>query len=208
MQSEAIMHWRTFRSHWLRTLSALRLGALVAAVSCVDSAPNEPPSPTRPADLPEDLLAACPDAKRELSSTRPCTAVGCSNGFWLRTSAQQAWPPGSYRFAIELDGDVTTCLGSLPLPACQTRGIRCDSDAVSITESGCALPASSHAFGDLHFIGFPRTVSVETFLDERLVARATYEPAYRSGQPNGPGCEPICCSASNDITLDFAATNP
>jgi hypothetical protein len=159
-------------------------------------------------DLPADLLAACPDAKAVVRSNRACTEIGCSSGFRLGVLPREAWPSGRYRFVFRMDGQVTTCNGSLPLPPCGTRGIQCDGDSLRIGESGCALPAASHAFSDIDFQGFPRELSVEVFLDDHSVAQVDYQPVYRFSQPNGAGCEPICCSASGDLKIDFSRAAP
>src|SRR5688500_14606835 len=84
-----------------------------------------------------------------------CTEIGCSDGLFVRVTPGAPWPHGAYRFVVEADGVTTTCTGALPLADCSTRAITCDREGVSITESGCALPPSEHAFGDLQLPGTP-----------------------------------------------------
>jgi hypothetical protein len=120
----------------------------------------------------------------------------------LSVSPREGWPAGEYRFVVRTDGDVTTCVGRLPLPACETRGLKCDSDKLQIGESGCALPAEAHAFSDIQFKGFPRDISLEVSHDDKLVVQVKYQPQYTFSQPNGAGCAPICCSASDALTVE------
>src|SRR5690606_6653103 len=117
------------------------------------------------------------------------------------------WPAGDYRFVVDVEGTTTTCSGRLPLPPCETPAITCDREGVvQITESGCALPAEQHAFGDLRFFqGAPTSVRVEIYHQDRAVAQQSFTPTYRTVQPNGPGCEPICEQASVELPLDFGA---
>lgn len=196
----------------MRYASGMRIRQLIlslAAVGCGTTQPTPDAQPQYTTDgIAADLLAACPDARRELATNGACTELGCSSGFSLSTQPRAAWPHGAYRFVIDVDGKVTTCSGSLPLPPCDRRGLQCDADDVRIGESGCALPADSHAFSDILFTGYPRSVGIDAFLNDRLVARVSYQPTYKLSQPNGPRCDPLCCSASGDFTLDLASAGP
>lgn len=148
------------------------------------------------------LLTACAGAPP--GDGRACTEIGCADGLFVRVTPGAPWPSGEYRFIVEAGGVTTTCTGSLPLPACETRAITCDREGVvSIAESGCALPPSAHAFGDLDLPATPEQLTVEVQHEGRTVARETFTPAYQTSQPNGPGCPPICTNASVDLALDF-----
>ncbi len=136
-----------------------------------------------------------------------CTEIGCSDGLTVVVPSDAEWPAGDYRFVVDVEGTTTTCSGSLPLPPCETRAITCDREGVvQITESGCALSAEQHAFGELHFLqGTPSSVRVEIYHQDRAVAQQSFTPTYQTVQPNGPGCGPICEQASVELPLDFGA---
>lgn len=146
------------------------------------------------------LLTACAGVR---TGSFACTEIGCADGLSVQVTPAAPWPPGSYRFLFEVDGEALTCTGALPLPECGTPAITCDREGiVMITESGCALPPSQHGFGDVHFPGGPETVTVEVQRDGRALARQTFTPTYHTVQPNGPGCEPICTQASEALALN------
>lgn len=159
-----------------------------------------------PEPLPADMLAACPGiASFKRTGARACTEIGCSNGLSLRVSPDAGWRAGAYRFELGLDGRAVTCAGALPLLPCGQRSFTCDADGVSLGESGCALPANAQGIAQIQLPGYPRQLSVQLSLDGAPLASASFTPDYVSGQPNGPGCEPVCCSASANLTLSAAA---
>lgn len=132
---------------------------------------------------------ACADGNRG------CTEMWCNEGFTLNLDGG-AWPAGAYQFAITADGTRTTCEGRLPFASCDNN-TRCDSDAVLIGESGCALPASSHSFYMIQMPKSPAHITVDITHDSGK--RFHYESAVQSqcGYPNGKECDPHpCCSAT------------
>jgi hypothetical protein len=137
------------------------------------------------------------------TSGEACTDIGCMDGLLIQVTPIEAWPHGDYLFSIEHDGTTTTCEGSLPLPACETRAISCDGSEPLITESGCALDPAAHAFGDIMFTTTPAAVTVEVSIDGETVGTGSFDPEYQTIQPNGPGCEPICTTAAVDLALSF-----
>ncbi|MET0386919.1 MAG: hypothetical protein ABW321_13215 [Polyangiales bacterium] len=155
--------------------------------------------------IPEEVLLACPGARRiqeEDATSTECTEIGCISGLYLTTQPSGPWPHGSYRFEIDADGELTTCTGSLPLRPCGERSLTCDSERILIAASGCALPASAHGFSDIHFSGHPKQLHVKVLRDEAVVAELQSAPMYALSQPNGKGCDPVCCQASAILTLD------
>ena len=132
-----------------------------------------------------------------------CTAIGCHDGLVVSVTPTSSWPHGEYRFTIEADGKTTTCTGRLPLPDCDTRALTCDDDDVSIGESGCALPATDHAFSDIVLPSGPASVTVTIELDGQALATQAWTPAYQTVQPNGPGCPPTCTNAAVGLDLQF-----
>jgi hypothetical protein len=165
-----------------------------AGVGPGDHAAPEPLSP--------DLLAACPESERfERAGANECTAIGCQSGYSLNVSPSSGWQPGAYRFELTVDGRAVKCTGALPLKACAERSFSCDADGVRLGESGCALEASQQGIAGIAFDGFPLALSMRVLRDGVEVVSAELTPVYRAGQPNGPGCDPICCSASDELRV-------
>lgn len=165
-----------------------------------------PPGPVsnapEPEPLPPDLVAACPESVRfERASSRECTDIGCVDGLRLTVSPSSGWAAGAYRFELDVDGQAVTCQGSFPLQSCEQRSFSCDADTVRLGVSGCALPGNQQGIADIAFEGFPLEISVRVLRDGTELASTTLEPAYKAGQPNGPGCDPICCGASGQLTV-------
>jgi hypothetical protein len=192
--------------HARSTLLAALAMASGALIGCDKSTTNAPDGGTT---LPSDLLRACPGAAGLSTSKHgACTEIGCVGGFVLRVLPPSSWPQGAYRFVFGIDGHTVTCAGSLPLKSCGEASITCDGAGVHISESGCALPASAQSFSDIRFDDYPGAVSVDVLLSDVSIAHADYQPPYQVGQPNGPGCPPICCSASADLTVTFPRLGP
>ncbi|WP_437950762.1 hypothetical protein WME98_08080 [Sorangium sp. So ce296] len=157
------------------------------------------------------IVAACaaetpspdsPSAAGEPPPARGCTQIGCVNGFTLRLASEAPWPAGAYRFVITADGETTTCEGKLPLPDCAAgRALTCSGPSLLIGESGCALPPSAHGFSEIQMSSAPGQVTVEISRDGTSLAEADFSPSYVESRPNGPGCEPVCRSASATLNV-------
>lgn len=131
-----------------------------------------------------------------------CTAMGCIDGLHVDFSPNAGWPSGHYRFIVEAGGKTTTCEGDLPLRACsEGPSLRCDGEGVMIGESGCALPPAEHGFSDLELRDGPAEVRLTIERDGARLVTKSMKPAYRTTQPNGPGCEPVCRQAAERIDL-------
>ncbi|HTU63544.1 MAG TPA: hypothetical protein VMF89_34010, partial [Polyangiales bacterium] len=157
---------------------------------------------TEPKPLPPELVAACPESEQfDRSSKNACTDVGCNSGYHLDLSPSSGWTAGAYTFELDLDGRTVSCQGAIPLKACAERTFRCDAEDVSLGESGCALPATQHGISNIAFEGFPLALTVRIVKDGNELSSTTLTPSYKAGQPNGPGCEPICCSAAGTISV-------
>ena len=127
-----------------------------------------------------------------------CTEIGCTNGF-VASLNHPSWAAGTYRFDIQIDGEKFTCLTSLPFASCNLPQ-PCDSDKVRIGLSGCALPSSNHSVSDIgtSLVNFSEmklkiTRNTEILLDKSL------RPTFKTSQPNGPGCEPVCRNANESV---------
>jgi hypothetical protein len=149
------------------------------------------------------LQQACPGPVAPLEPGKACTEVGCESGYVVVFQPKAPWPQGQYRFQFDVDGQVATCTGKLPLQQCAHRNAMCEGADVTLAESGCDLPAASHSFWSASFGGSPREVKATAFLDGKPIGAATLKPTYERSQPNGPGCGPICCSATGEFQLSI-----
>ncbi len=125
------------------------------------------------------------------------------NGLNVQVQKPTPWAPGDYEFLFDLDGTAVTCKGALPLPACeQSPALVCDpAGRVQVTESGCALPAAQHGWGDVHIEGEPAHVKMTIQQGGAVLHTGEFDPVYRTLQPNGPSCEPTCRQASHSIAV-------
>ncbi|HEX5660204.1 MAG TPA: hypothetical protein VFX59_23580 [Polyangiales bacterium] len=162
---------------------------------CSKESVREAPTEARSA-----LQEACPGAVAPIEHGKVCTELGCESGFSVVFQPKAPWPEGSYRFQFDVDGRMVTCTGKLPLRSCSHRNAMCDGDVV-LAESGCDLPAASHSFWSVSFSGFPREIKAAAFLEGKPIGDATLKPKYARSQPNGPGCGPVCCAASDELQL-------
>jgi hypothetical protein len=159
--------------------------ALALGIACSSSAPTDP--------------------------TQRCTLIGCHDGLRVDLEPGSNWPAGDYRFVIHSDDVQVTCRGALPLPACSAgRAVSCEpAGVVTIVESGCALPASTHGFPQIIFDPQRRPKSVRVSImrsqggKESEVASAHLSPDYRTVQPNGHGCPPTCSQAEGRVRVRF-----
>lgn len=180
-----------------------RRSLFVLALLCACDSPSAPSgNDSGAAPLAPDLVAACPDSERfERSGKDECTAIGCQSGFSLSVSPSSGWAPGSYRFELNVDGLAVTCDGVIPLQGCAGPSFSCDADGVRLGESGCALDPAQHGIASVLFDGYPRALSIRVVKDGAEVTNTQLTPSYKAIQPNGPGCDPICCSASGELTV-------
>lgn len=166
--------------------------AVVLGIACSSSAPS---------DLPQDPPRDPP---------RACTQIACEDGLKLDLEPSSGWPAGDYRFLIGSDDVRVTCRGSLPLPACSAgRSVTCEPAVVTVVESGCALPASAHGFPQISFDSMLRPKSVRVSIVrsqggvDSEVASAELSPEFRTVEPNGPGCPPVCTQAQGRVPVRF-----
>lgn len=172
-----------------RASTRVLLGAFVllmtGACGRSGASPNDPGSPPHKGE--EPLV---------------CTQIGCLDGFRIAIEPESGLAAGAYVFAIEIDGEVTTCQGSLPLGPCGLDpSVICSSDAVTVGESGCAMAPGDQGFGELLFQGHPKRVKVTIQRDGEVLSDEEFAPQYRHLQPNGPACEPICEQAEAQLKL-------
>jgi hypothetical protein len=125
------------------------------------------------------------------------------DGLRLQMTKATPWPAGEYELSFDLDGTAVTCKGSLPLKPCeQGPALSCaPTDRVQVGESGCALPADQHGWSDVQIAESPARVQVTIRHGAEVLHTSEIQPQYKTLQPNGPGCEPTCRSASGAIAV-------
>ncbi|MEZ4229086.1 MAG: hypothetical protein R3B89_07985 [Polyangiaceae bacterium] len=187
------MHTRSPRRSFSRHLFGA-VALLPLAVACASGNPS-PAHPGNGSDGPPN-----PPMEGQI-----CTEIGCVDGFRVDVKKDQ-WEAGEYSFHIEADGNVSDCTGSLPLKPCESgSSISCTgSQGFTIAEVGCAMAPAQQAFGEIHFEGAPKQVTISISRDGSELIKQVFEPVYTESQPNGPGCEPICHQASASVTIGSA----
>lgn len=132
---------------------------------------------------------------------RPCTMIGCYNGFTASLDTKGPLPPGHYTVDVEADGVRGSYEVDIPLPPCDTRGKYTGELKFGVGESGCALPPDQHTLSEVHLETLPKEVKIRIVRTGTVLADVAFTPAYRESRPNGPDCEPVCNSASEKITV-------
>jgi len=178
--------------------------ALTAACAGTNDSPPGAGDSAASGSVDPAVARACPDApSHSTNGATACTEIGCNDGYQIEVTPHDAWPAGDYRYTLELDGRTVTCSGSLPLQPCGTPSMTCDDEGVSITESGCALGPAQHAFGGVSIPELPAKVHLRIEHDGAALVDQALTVEYRSSQPNGPGCGPVCCQGGDAVAMTF-----
>lgn len=148
------------------------------------------------------VAPASPSISDQPAGQAVCTEMGCVDGLTLQVDPNYKWQPGKYAFDFVLDGKRVHCDGVLPLKSCEQESVVCSSkQKVMITQNGCALPPEAQGFGDINLGDNPASVSVKITRNGQTIADGALNPLYRTTQPNGPGCEPVCKQATVPLPL-------
>lgn len=144
------------------------------------------------------LLLALPAKAAE--ETKACTQMWCQEGLTLNLNGDE-WPAGDYYFAVNLDGKLTNCKGTLPFKNCQS-SVVCNTKDITIGESGCALPPANHSFNAILSPQAPTDVVIAIrradgkyfFWENAAQKICTY--------PNGAKCDAReCCSVYSEVKV-------
>jgi hypothetical protein len=164
------------------------------------------------------LLAACSSGVPG-SGTHACTLIGCQDQFTATAQdANGSLPSGMHTIQVTADGATLSCSFTLPLanlPGGGTAGIDCPiglhvqvlqpSTCIATGTPNYKTQTCTPVAGKLNEIivitGKPTTVHVTETVDGATFLDETATPAYKTSQPNGPDCDPICSQASAEWVL-------
>lgn len=139
--------------------------------------------------LPALLLSGC----SSLGGGTACTEAACAEGFQIDFSFTER---GSWLFEVDIDGALTTCRATLPLPSGSASA--CDGSAVQLSLVGSALPAAQQSIGGINVVtSTAKRITVKASRDGAAVREKSFQPAWvESPGPNGPDCEPKVCRSA------------
>lgn len=214
------------------TITPISVGLIFFALSCGEAPPSAPPKTQQDAAksatsssaqttstgpktaAPVTSASSDPTATPNSPTTnstikpningRPCTEIGCSDGFQVEFNPPMSWAKGHHKFNIETNTGKTTCEITLPLPPCdQGLGQKCTGDShIRLVESGCALPPSQHGISGVSFGGTkPTSVRITILRSNTIVGEKSFSPEYKTFRPNGEGCGPECSVAKGSLTV-------
>lgn len=134
------------------------------------------------------LTAACGGS----SKNPACTEMGCQTGMRIGfRSASGQWSKGTYRVQVLADDASANCTVTIPLPK-DAEKPACAGDFVVLEQDGALLPIAAQKLGGVQVLRAAEKITVRVSRDGRELVQGTYAPAWRSVQPNGPGCPPTC----------------
>ncbi len=131
-----------------------------------------------------------------------CTEIGCYDGYTLiLRPADMRFPEGRYDVHFTPEGKVTkSCFFVV-----SDDPVKCASGHCVIEEDCNALYSMGYNVPDNIRILYPVTkvmLTVEVERDGVTTARTTFEPVYRTVQPNGPNCPPTCLQGKNVLIVE------
>lgn len=197
-------------------LLALFVASTIACTVSVDNnqGPDTPPSddnaaqPTATVPPTANPTTTATTAPTGESPPKMCTKMGCLSGLAIDIEpAAGGWTKGTYVIDVVADGKKSTCELKLPLPACDKGpATKCEGEAgVKVLERGCGQPASQQTFGPLRFVSAPAEIKVTVKKDGKQLTDSTVKPAYKTVQPNGPDCDPVCQQGKERVCVGKCA---
>jgi hypothetical protein len=147
---------------------------------------------------------------------RACTDIGCLDQFTATLArADGALPSGAQTLTVTASGATTTCSFTLPLASPSGGSVDCPSgfqlfvlpaqSCTSTNDGGVATlsctPIAGQFTEQLTILGTPTTVHVTQTSNGATLLDQTVAPPYKTSQPNGPGCDPICSQGSGTFVL-------
>lgn len=202
------------------TRSLLLAAATVTVVACTVNVTSNPPAQdnmqrddngngqaTATATA-KPTATATPSATATATSEptgKVCTKMGCMSNLLVEVVPSKAgFGKGSYKVEVVADGKKGSCELKLPLPACDKgQAAKCEGDLkLDLKEVGCGKPVGEQSFGPLRFSEPPSELKVTVTKDNKRFAEGALKPDYKTLQPNGPGCDPVCKTAEAKVCAD------
>jgi hypothetical protein len=152
--------------------------------------------------------------------TKTCTEIGCGDQLHVGVANEDgSYTPGTHLLEVTADGVLLSCTfplppgtaagGAIASPLCSP-GLQlfahplahCTTSATATTVSQTCTPIEGTIQEQITVNGTPATVRLRQTVDGTVIFDRTITPTYKSSQPNGPGCEPICRQASAEWTFE------
>lgn len=152
------------------------------------------------------LVTACD----EIGGSKVCTDIGCLSNYEVVFNVEDdSLSLGEYEVHIDLQDDQQfSCSFTLTQTGAGCQGMDC------IDSRTCnQFDRADGVFYDAVYYLYPDNQIVVTYppLEGELtisinqngqpLSGLVTEPVYQTNQPNGPGCDPICFNARNEITV-------
>jgi hypothetical protein len=141
---------------------------------------------------------------------KSCTTIGCADGLSLILTRADGSEP-HFEVSLVIDGKTIVC----PAPALGSSS-KCDDGVfVTLTEGQDCRQAATTTSATLTCTGngrfqevveirrAPATLAVSLAQGGTTKPLGTLSPTYRTMQPNGPGCEPVCRQAEIAQVIDL-----
>lgn len=148
-------------------------------------------------------IACAPETDLMLEEEFP-DATGCSEAFCesgLRVAlVTPVFTPGAYSLALRADGVETACdfvVGGLE-DGCGPGGPCLLDDDCGVIPS---FSFSPHSVVVQVGPGTPERVDITVYRGGSQIAGSNFAPAYQLYEPAGPGCEPVCETASAQLDI-------
>lgn len=151
------------------------------------------------------LLVGCDE-----TGPRACTEIGCFSGYALEFNADDSLSIGDYVITLgRVDQEDVTCSFTLA----QVREACTSMDCIENRSCGPfqfdGQPYAGSIFyalpdEEVHllFPPYQEELTITINQDGETIANRIIEPRYETTQPNGPGCDPICMNAGDEITVN------
>lgn len=144
------------------------------------------------------LISSC----AELLNEKVCTDAGCNDGYRLTFNLENnASSIGDYSIIVQTESDeVLSCSFSVSAIGNECQHGDC------LSQRACDdLQGAFHDMSEERvYLWYPRLeglLRISIVQDGEELAKFTSRPNYDSFRPNGPGCEPVCFEATEEIEL-------
>lgn len=150
------------------------------------------------------------------TTSKTCSLIGCQDQFHAKlTSAAGSIPVGKQVVEVTADGATVSCMFEVVGPM-QVKGFEfgspcpqglsvalfqettCTEVHTDLATSQQCTPVPDRFYEDVTFTGRPAQLRLRVTVDGAAVVDRTIAPDYKTAQPNGAGCDPVCHQASAD----------